>query len=62
MNSKVLEEISEYKHIGILRSSNLKTANTRLIEERIKCARRTALYDLAVRAGFHGLNTLNPKV
>ena len=51
---------TEYKHIGVTRYGNLKTANKCFIEERIKTARRTA--DALMGAGFHGHNGLNPKV
>ena len=60
LNGKVLGMATEYKHIGVTRYSNLKTANKCLIEERIKTAIRTA-YAL-MGAGFHGYNGLNPNM
>ena len=57
LNGKVLGKAIEQNHICVLSCSDVRTANTSLIENRITCVRRTA-YAL-MGAGFHGCNGLN---
>ena len=56
LNGETLGNASEYKHVGLLRHSDLKIANTKLIDDRLSTARRTA-YAL-MGAGLHGGNGL----
>ena len=58
MNGTEFDKATEYKHIGVLRCADIKTANRRLIDDIITRARRTA-YALML-TGFHGHDILNP--
>ena len=59
LNSKKLEVVDTYTHIGIERTSGVTVAGE-IGEKAVKTARRTA-YSL-MGAGFHGYNGINPKV
>ncbi|KAK3093570.1 hypothetical protein FSP39_017535 [Pinctada imbricata] len=60
LNGKALEQVKEYKHIGITRYEIIHKTNQQAIENAVSLGRRT-LYSL-MGAGLHGYNGISPTV